>query len=449
MKFSKMKKQLQSAQPAPSTRRKFLHVATAPVSSLLLAACGGGSSAADASVSPVTSQGAQPAVANVSAVAPVAPVIPVTPVTAAIQPEIVPTTSNTLPAWVAALPLWQWYEIPNTALSSVDPAVQPSGSTGPRSKIDAWCGACLKRRGSVYMLGAAGGHSDYAGNEVSALELNIASPRWTQLRGPSANTDIINGMQFYLDRRPSSTHTYYATQFIESLNRMVIFSSPGVSGPFATAPADFPYGGDKRSYSFNVAAGDWDGPDYVAKFPGDGDFTAALCVKHPLTNDVYYSKSYGSGWYRWTSASNIWTRLSSASRAPWYAGAAIDTLRNRMLLVGGYGSARPEVRNLDGAGIAAAFTGLGVAALTLGGYPAVIYDEATDRYLVAFNSDNFIKILRVHPETWFVDEPPMTGTAPAARMNGLQNSMQFVPELRGLVLANKHSGNVFFARTAA
>ena len=84
----------------------------------------------------------------------------------------------------------------------------------------------------------------------------------------------------------------------------------------------------------------------------------------------------------------------------------------------------------------------------LTGYPAVIYDEATDRYLVAFNSGPSIRILRVHPENWFVDDPTMSGIAPAARTNGLQNAMQYVPELRGVVLANRYDGNVYFARTA-
>lgn len=401
---------------APNTRRKFLQLAAAPVGSLLLASFGRGAAGAETNSPPV-------------------------------PPPALPPPTGALPKWVAALPLWQWHEIPNTALSSVDPAVRALGVTGPRSKIDAWCGACLKRRGSVYMLGAAGGHADYAGNEVNALALSAATPRWTQLRGPTPNTDIVNGTQFYLDRRPSSTHTYYATQFIDTLGRMLVFASPGVSGPFPPAPSNFPYVGDKRSFSFNVATGDWDTPDYVAQFPGEGDFTAALCVKHPWTNDVYYSRNYGSGWYRWVSATNTWSKLSDVTRAPWYAGAAIDPLRGRMLVVGGYSALPPEVRNLQGVQVAAAFSGLGATGLALSDCPAVIYDESMDRYLVAFNSGANIKILRVHPETWFVDEPTMRGMAPAARANGLQNAMQYVPELSGFVMANRYDGNVYFVRT--
>jgi len=81
--------------------------------------------------------------------------------------------------------------------------------------------------------------------------------------------------------------------------------------------------------------------------------------------------------------------------------------------------------------------------------PSVIYDEATDRYLVAFNAGPSVKVLHVHPETWLVDEPAIGSIAPKARQNGLQNTMQYVPELRGLVMANRYDGNVFFVRAAA
>ncbi len=353
-----------------------------------------------------------------------------------------------MPDWVAALPLWHWHEIPNTALSSVEPTERSLGITGPRSKIDAWCGAALKRQGSVYMLGAAGGHGDYAGNEVDALQLNAATPQWVQLRGPTSNADIVNATQFYLDKRPAATHTYYATQFIETLNRMLVVGGGGLNGPFPMPPADFAYKGDKRSFSFNLATGDWDAPDYVALFPGTGDSTACLCVKHPWTDDVYYSRNNGSGWYRWTRVTNTWTRLSDVSRSPWYAGAAIDPLRGRMLLVGSYSATAPEVRKLDGTPVVAAFSGLGANALTLSGYPSVTYDETNDRYMVVFNWGTSIRVLRVHPETWHVDEPTLTGVVPVARPNGLHNAMQYVPELRGFVVANRYDGNLVFLRAA-
>ncbi|MBH9576513.1 hypothetical protein [Inhella proteolytica] len=280
--------------------------------------------------------------------------------------------------------------------------------------------------------------------------MNVDAPRWEQLRAPSANEAIINGTQFYLDKRPSATHTYYATQFIESQDRLMVVASPGISGAlFPPAPPNFAYTGSARSFSFNLATGDWDDPDHVAPYPGQGDFTACLCVKHPVTDDLYYSRNYAEGWYRWTAATRRWDRLSSASRSPWYCGAAIDPVRNRMLTVGGYSPTAPQVLSLEGVNLGVRFGGLGAEALTVSGYPAVVYDDVLDRFLCLFNGpDGRIKLLSVHPQTWEVSKIELQGSEPMARPNGLLNAPQYVPELRGVVLTNSYTGNALFLRTS-
>jgi hypothetical protein len=356
------------------------------------------------------------------------------------------TQALSLPAWVRSLPLWQWYPIPNTALSSVEPTPRPLGITGPASKIIAWCGATLKRQGSVYLIGAAGGHADYGGNEVDALQLNAETPHWVQLRGPSANADIVDGSGVYLDLRGASTHTYYATQFIDARNRLIVFENPGAAGNFGAPPAGFPYAGKPVTTSFNLTTNDWDPPTYIPSYTAGGDWTACLVVKHPVTEDVYYNR-YAAGWWRWTQSTNTWVKLSDHNQAGNYRGAAIDPGRSRMLVVGGTGA--PHVRALDGAPIAATFGGLGPTALTVTGYPAVLYDEVNDTYLTVINSGASIGVIRVNADNWTVDLPAMTGTPPAARTNGIHNSAQYVPELGGFVIANTYAGNVYFVRTSS
>lgn len=439
------------------SRRRFLRLAGAPLGGGLLAACGVGvpedEEAPDAGA---LGPSPAPAPVPVSSAPPPSPlaspappaVAPPPPAAPAPTPPPPPPLTYALPSWARGLPLWQWYEVPGTALSSVEPAVRPLGWTGPRAKIDAWCGAALKRRGSVYLIGAAGGHTDYAGNEVNALTLSSESPAWTELRGPTPNASIIDGTQFYLDGRPSAAHTYYASHHIASRDRLVVFASLGSWGAFPAPPPNFPYTGDRRSFSFDLARGDWDAPDAVAQYPGTGEFIGCICAMHPVTGDVYYSRNYGDGWWRWNAASNTWTRLGGASRAPWYAGAAVDPTRSRILVVGGYGATPPQVHDLSGVQRAASFSGTAAAALTTSGYPGVVYDETLDRFLVLRNDGASTRLLRVHPETWAVDEPALTGVLPAARANGIQNSIQYVPEMRGLVFANRYDGNVLFMRTS-
>ncbi|MBI3348050.1 MAG: hypothetical protein HY020_12685 [Burkholderiales bacterium] len=385
-----------------------------------------------------------PAPSPAPAPTPAASAPPASPAEAATPPVA------TLPAWAKGLAAWQWAPIAGTALSKIEPNPRPLGITGPSAKIDTWCGASLKRKGSVYMLGAAGGHADYAGNEVNALDLLADQPAWAELRGPSATTDLLNKTQFYLDNRPAASHTYYASQFIDRLNRLVVFPSAGLNGSFPATPTNYAYTGTTRSFSFDFGKKDWDAPDYVARLPNDnGDLNACLCVRHPLTGDVYYSRNGSNDWYRWTSTANRWDRLSSVARTLWYAGAAIDTKRNRMLVVGGYSAVAPMVLNLNGSTQQVTFGGLGASALTLsGGYPGVVYDESNDLYIVVFNADGNIKILTVRAGDLYVDSPTLSGPTPAARTNGIQNSVQYVPELKGIVIANNYYGDVYFMKTA-
>jgi hypothetical protein len=358
----------------------------------------------------------------------------------------------TLPSWVKNLPLLQWYEIPNTKLSSVAPSPPIFGNSGPASKINSWNGATLKRQGSVYMLGAAGGHADYAGNEVDALKLNAETPRWLELSPPTPNSKIINRSQFYLDLKPGATHTYYATQFINARNRMIVVASPGMNGSLPPPPANWPYAdASDHSFSFNLATNTWDKPEYFASYNGGGDYIAALVVKHPVTEDIYYSRNNNGGWWRWSQVTNTWSKLSDATRSPWCAGAAIDPKRNRMLIVGSYeGTSPAEVRNLNGNPIPVTFGGLGGDALKLGGYSGMVYDEVNDVFLVVYNNaaTGKISILRVNSASWFVDALPVTGIPPANRPNGIHNSVQYVPELGGIVIANSYTGNVMFMRTS-
>lgn len=358
--------------------------------------------------------------------------------------------SAALPTWVSNLPLWQWYAIPNTALSSVEPSPRPCGNTGPASKIEAWNGATLKREGSVYLIGAAGGHGDYCGNEVDALKLNTITPQWVQLSPPSANSAVINTSQFYLDLKPSATHTYYATQFVNARNRLFVLPSQGMLlYGLPNAPIEWPYfGGRGYSFSFNMATNSWDAPDYVGYYPGGGAYQAALAAKHPVTEDIYYNRD-GGGWWKWTQATNSWSQLSSTNMGN-FAGAAIDPIRNRMLLIGSYNNDKdPRVANLNGTQIPVDFGGLGPAALRLGNYPGVVYDEANDKFLVFANDGTNIQVYRVDAATWSVDSPSISGTLPSARKNGIQNSVQYVPELGGVVIANDYYGNVLFMRTSS
>lgn len=369
-----------------------------------------------------------------------------------------------LPSWVSSQPLWTWFNVPNSTLSSagVTPSPSPGYSiTGPSSRIDTWCGAALKRSGSIYLIGAAGGHRDYAGNEVIALTLNTESPGWSMLRTSSADATMYDQTEVYSDNRRAATHTYYSTQFLQSLNKLVILPSLGIFQSGApSAPGGFQYpDGTALVCSFNLGTNDWDAIDTIARpLNGgagggiEGDWTAQRVCVNPITDEIFlsrYGATNGRAW-KYNPGTNSWSSVNSVYQIG-YGGAAVDFTRSRMLCIGNYdGDMAPQVYNWDTlANLTGSISITNGSQLIGGGYPGLIYDEANGTFL-AFLNTSPITIRRV---TWTgansmtVDTPSITGTL-AQRSNGIQNSVQYVPELKAVVIANSYTGPVKMMRVA-
>lgn len=387
-----------------------------------------------------------------------------------------------LPAWVTAHAVNEVFAISNTQLSSVVPSPVPPGDAGPSAKITAWNGGALKRQGSCYMLGAAGGDSDYTGNEVDQLCLNTTTPAWQQITAPSDPTKLYaGGAQFNADLTPSDTHTYWGTQFLDSLNHLYVMPSPGFLGccGIPTAPGGW-YPGTSASYAFsyNYASKAWDLPtaaNYFAQYFGGGDFTGAITMKNPWTDEVYMTRSGSNGFYKYRPLSNTWTNITPGTPNSQYIGSVWDPKRNYILLVGaGFscvdinpsGTAIQIVNSTFTAQVHGPtdFGGLGSAPFTRignntgcsGGYPGVLYDEVKDGYwvfvgdaLAGGGGDTTTSVYYIDAATLTVSQPTLTGAVPmAARTNGVLNSAQYVPELGGIMFNNSYASNVLFMRTS-
>lgn len=300
------------------------------------------------------------------------------------------------------------------------------------------------------MLGAAGGHGDYYGNEVNALQLNAANPEWVELRGPTSDANLYKSTPVYADLRRSAVHTYASTQFDNLNNRMLIVCCGGPHGtpPPSDPPPEWPWPqNDLVLQGFDLGTNDWTHPNALARLPVAFS-TADLWCTHAATGEIYAVKSQSDGMHKYSPASGTWSNVGSFFMNGGYRNGAIDSVRNRMLICGSFGGAEdPLVRStVNAAAVSASFGGLGASVLRDGSYPGVVYDETNDNFLV-FRNTSPISVYRVNAATWAVDQPSITGSA-AQRPNGIHNAVQYVPELKGVVLCNSYSGNVKFMRTA-
>lgn len=386
--------------------------------------------------------------------------------TASIIRKIEVRQAGALPAWATGKSLFEWFEIPNTALQSVEPTINPYGR--PEGKITNWCGATLKRAGSVIVLGACGGHADYKGNEVDALELNVDTPAWRELHPHIENQYIYNLTAVWGDMtlgifQRAAVHTYWGTQFDQAHNRVLWYTGGGMNATGLTpTPADWPYANNTNTpmMAFDMNTNTWLHPDTLGPLLYMGISTASMICCDPVTNIMYRVASDGSILRSYDPATNTYGTVGTiGSRS--YAGSAVDPIRRRILSVGAYGgNGDPKVFDIDsGKVLAVTFGGLGTAALRLGGYPGVVWDEANECFYAFSGSydpgsglppppNDIITVHRIDPITWDVELLATSGPTPKKRANGIHNSVMYVPELRGVAFVNAYRGNVQFMRVA-
>jgi hypothetical protein len=357
------------------------------------------------------------------------------------QPSQVPPAPpplTQLPAWVTALAIGQWGQIPNTALSSVDPSPMPAGNFSPTNaaaKVGAWTSFVVDTRTSKVYSVANGGHNDYSGNEVDELNLELDQPAWTQRLAPTPSGSLSNCQSYYADNRPASRHSYYGVTLDIVNDRIMLFGGAHwcVGGGFHSAVS-----------SYNIGSNTYNGPGTHPNVPGTADVSAYSI--DPSTGDVY--GVVFSAMRRWNRATNTWTILNPSGTSPngVETMSAMDTTRRRILFVGGT-SGDNHVYTLQGNTVMAiTLTGPNAASIANAVKGSLVYVEAFDRYLVRLGAAG-ATVYMIDPQTFEVTTLGTTGggTIPLTQ-NGPYNKFLYVPRLGGAVYVPSHTGNAWFLR---
>jgi hypothetical protein len=315
---------------------------------------------------------------------------------------------------------------------------------GPHNKVGAWNSFVVDTRTSKVYSVAAGGHADYAGNEVDALTLENEKPFWTQLLAPTPTAQITDSAAYYADGRPTSRHTYYGVSLDTTNDRIMLFggASWSLSG---TGPANM-------VSSYNIAANSYNGSSTHPDQP-HSQLDAGGSV-NPFTGDFYSLAS--STLYRWNRSSNSWTNLiPSGASVPngTTAMSAMDTTRGRILFIGGGNSDRHYYSISGNSWTQVTLSGSGASAIATqdssGGHGgAMIYVAEMDKYLVRLKAAGST-VYQIDPLTFEVTTFPTTngGSIPASELGtGCYNKFLYVPRLGGAIYVPTYSGNTWFLR---
>ena len=360
---------------------------------------------------------------------------------------------SSLPAWLTGVPLNKWIEIQGTKAvgSGLVPGEDANDFWAPSAHaLRAYSGGLLREDTCEYFVALSGGHGDSRENFVGSVDLTQNSPSWT-LRNPSSSVaNQITEQPYYLDGKPASRHSYWSTQWIPQVNRIM------VHGTRWAGASSFP-----NSNGFNPTTNTWDAAGTWASCVSSGSVGLALC-KETATGACW--AIVGSSLYRWTPLGNTWTLTQTFPSAEYLAPPLVhDPVRNHLFQMAwgdgqASGTAQMYARRISAVGTVRESVTFNASAAfsdyiaTAPAYTALEYDVANDCYcLYAQTAGATQKIYIIRPNSslvWDMELLTIASGSATPLSQFAYNKFRYVPRWKGFVLLADPFQNLLFIRTA-
>jgi hypothetical protein len=340
-----------------------------------------------------------------------------TAVCAGAQAQSIPTTPG-------------WHQLANTRLASVCPnAPSLQGSGGCRNVTEAWGGGTFDTTRNRLLIWG-GGHQDYLGNEVYALDLGDLSMK--RLNDPSLNPpSSCEHSGSMPDGTPVSRHTYNHLAYIAHADRMFVFGGSGVPCGWMLGDTWTLHLGTMRWQRMNPS-----GPSPEANY-------GRVAAYDPDTRKVYIHDAQYL--YSYTYETNTYARLSSAQSLGQSLTATVDTKRKLFVIVG---EGRVYAYSLAAGSNYArqSWSTTGATGAMQAGAIGLAYDPASDR-IVAWDGGNTVYSLNPDTKVWTAITNA-SGPGPALS-NGTYGRFAYSPASGVFVVVNSVDSNAYALRLSA
>lgn len=357
-----------------------------------------------------------------------------------IRPVRVTAAAPAVPAWRTGMAVNEWKELSGTSLSNI---TIPVAGTTPAGRVDAW--GCITVIGSkAYSFN--GGHNDYWGTEVYELDASINTPAVNVLGPNTIQANAQDGVEYYNNGLPSSTHHYYGIHGVASQGRIYRLGMSSVwSG---TGGINF-----NNVDGFTINGGTWNTANTYADSPEliNGGFPQA---QHPSTEDVYVCAL--DNFYRWNASTQTFTSRTAMltggnQGATLNRPGVVDSTQNLFIVFGDVNTANTaQVFNISGNSWSRqTLTGAANGTATAGSGHGAIYDPDGNRYLVKTSTGSEI----VQVTTGWVATTLSTsggGSVPNATPGNGSTCLgrwKYSSTLKGVFYLPIHSGNYWFFAT--
>ena len=342
-----------------------------------------------------------------------------------------------------------WFQIPNTAPSLVCPSypeIQGSGGCGTLTSggFGAWSGGFMDTRRNRLIL-RIGGHTDYFGNELYALDLNSNPISIKLAKDASHGTQISNQSSCPVtltDGSPNSTHNYFGPNFLPDQDRYFIYQA------FKT-----PCGFDSDGLflfdpSTPVASG---GTGYTQLNPATHPTHASngsvpMFAYDPVTKALYEVEAVQGGvpFWKFDPTTNNFTNLASTGSAcvnSTESSAVIDPVGRAYYCVGSNNFWKVS---LNSPFIATNLgTPTGCSALVAANGPGIDYDPI-QKLIVAWITGN--SVIEYNPVTNSCSTVTFTGGPTGDTAAGTFGKFRYAPGVGGFVVVTDSTHNAYFLR---
>ncbi len=340
-----------------------------------------------------------------------------------------------------------WFRIPNSHMMEVAYDWSPDSSPGNvRAIISAWGGGAYDTT-EDRMLVHGGGHGDYGGQEVYAMDLNVAndspgSNPWIRLSDPDArdalDPDCENEDNLTDNDMRRSQHTYGRLAYVPAMHALC---GTGGSIGYTFCPAL------RQLDCFDLRTNTWT----LGITDAEASGTGSAGTVHPTTGEWWLQGGSGSGILgRFNPETMRWTYGAFDNipgSSPQQTSMAIDPTRNLLVVIG---SGRMWSLPLDDfvEGETELSEGpidsTGATAIIGGGAPGFAYDPDLDR-MIAWDGGATIYLLNL--DTWeWTTSTTVGDVPPEPQSNGTYGRFQRSPRYGVFVLVNAADDDVYVLR---
>ena len=312
-------------------------------------------------------------------------------------------------------------ELTNTKIRSVLPKTPQFGN--PTNITDAWSGGTVDTKRNRLLIWG-GGHNDYWGNEVYALDLNTLSIN--RIIDPSPVTSQSNCSSALPDGTPVSRHTYGGLTYIGDADRM--FSAGGAMAPCGST--------DMATWTYDFTGLNWQKVVSNSPFSISYGFMAAYDA---LTKSVLLKDR--TDFYSYSLGTNKYTKLNSSTQdVSLYFSAALDTKRRKFVMVG---DGVVRVIDLATNQMSTMATSNAPGALSQSS-PGIAYDPVADRIVVWSGGSN-VYALNMDTQVWG-QVATNQGPTSAASAQGTFGRWAYIPQYGVFALVNDIDQNAWVFR---